>query len=336
MSVKKYALDPGADQLRLCGPDGTIYTQSSYIAVRNTKETAAAGDDACAMFEKASENIRVCRPFKDGPSDTKDALELLRYTARGSGLDTPFLKNTAFYIAAAHKSTSVERHALKMLAEDFGIKHTHVFLISKPEAAAAGAGLDMLAPSGCLIADLGAAFTELSIVSLGETVDSTLLHDGGFYIDETIIEAVRSHFNFLIGTRTACALKTALGQANGNIPLKTMAAYGKDLQTGLPGCTEIPAKLIIQAVTDYYDRVAAEIRLLLERISPELTSDAIRSGLYLTGGMSLTANAASFFSSKLHMPVHLCPFPRETVIRGLFKLAVQKDPHRQTDLQEYL
>ena len=64
MSVKKYALDPGADQIRLCGPDGTIYTQASYIAVRNKGETIAAGDEAAALFEKASPDIRVCRPFR--------------------------------------------------------------------------------------------------------------------------------------------------------------------------------------------------------------------------------------------------------------------------------
>ncbi len=335
MSVKKYALDPGADQIRLCGPDGTIYTQASYIAVRNKGETIAAGDEAAALFEKASPDIRVCRPFKEGPSDTKEAVHLLKYTIHGSGIDAPLLKNTAFYIAAAHKASSVQLRTLSMLAESFGVRHTRVFLIPKPVAAAAGADINVHAPSGCLIADLGASFTELSVVSLGEVADSTLLHDGGSGIDMEIIETVRSHFNFQIGTKTACALKIALADARGDTPLKAMAAYGKNLQTGLPGCTQIPAGLICESVRGYYDRVVTEIRLLLERISPELTSDVIRGGLYLTGGMALVPNAAAFFSSQLRMPAHLCPSPGETVIRGLYKLMTQKQPVR-INSQEYL
>lgn len=56
---------------------------------------------------------------------------------------------------------------------------------------------------------------------------------------------------------------------------------------------------------------------MLEEIPPELASDIMMQGIYITGSGSLFPKAAGWMEEELGLPVHEAAGPEESVIRGL-------------------
>ena len=84
-----------------------------------------------------------------------------------------------------------------------------VTLVPKPILAAIGSGIDVDAPCGNMVIDIGASTTEISVISLGGIVTSRLLPYGGDQIDEWIRDYVKKNYKLAIGTRSARHLKLA-------------------------------------------------------------------------------------------------------------------------------
>ena len=63
----------------------------------------------------------------------------------------------------------------------------------------------------------------------------------------------------------------------------------------------------------------------LEETPPELSTDISTNGLILSGGGSLLKGLREYLKERLHIPVHLTPFPLESVIRGLAEIATMSN-----------
>ena len=58
--------------------------------------------------------------------------------------------------------------------------------------AAIGAGLDIAKPCGNMIVDIGGGTTDIAVISLGGSVESTSLKVAGDKFDEAIVKHVKS------------------------------------------------------------------------------------------------------------------------------------------------
>ena len=56
--------------------------------------------------------------------------------------------------------------------------------------------------------------------------------------------------------------------------------------TGLPVEREIPTALVDSSLTEHFDAIIDNVKVILERTPPELAADIYRHGIYLTGGAS--------------------------------------------------
>jgi rod shape-determining protein MreB len=83
--------------------------------------------------------------------------------------------------------TSVEKRAVLEATMQAGVSKT--FLIEEPLAAALGAGLDIVEPSGKLVVDIGGGTTDIAILSLGGVVDDASIRVGGDKFDDAIVRA---------------------------------------------------------------------------------------------------------------------------------------------------
>lgn len=80
-------------------------------------------------------------------------------------------------------------------------------------AAALGAGLDVEAPEGHMVVDIGGGTTEIACISLGGIVCSESINVAGDVFTEDIQTYIRQQHNMRIGERTAEDIKIAVGAA---------------------------------------------------------------------------------------------------------------------------
>ena len=75
-----------------------------------------------------------------------------------------------------------------------------MFLIEEPMAAAIGAGLPIIEPTGNMVVDIGGGTTEVAVISLGGIVYSTSIRVAGDKFDEAIIQYHKKHHSLLFSS----------------------------------------------------------------------------------------------------------------------------------------
>ncbi|MCR5784093.1 MAG: rod shape-determining protein, partial [Eubacterium sp.] len=178
--------------------------------------------------------------------------------------------------------------------------------------------------TGMFVVDMGADTTEISVLSLGGIVISQLIKVGGNKMCENIIGAVKKEHNLLIGSKTAEKLLSELGYAT-DLEEKSLKVIGRNMITGFPTTIEITSQLVYDAIKDNLISISDSIKFILERTPPELTSDIIENGMYLTGGVSQIKNIEVLFSRETELDVKTSSTPIENIAIGLEKIASDRE-----------
>ncbi len=316
MTNRLLGIDLGTSTLKIYRKGHEIvFDEKNVIAIENKKRVIAFGDEAYEMLEKAPRNIKVSYPVRNGVIADIANMETLINLAFKKILRTNF-KGGYCIIAVPTDITEVEKMAFKDLIAHSCIKAKSVGIVEKPIAAALGAGLDITCASGVMTVDIGADTTEISIMSLGGIVISKLIPIGGNKLDESIRLYVKKKYNLLIGDKTAENIKKELADAY-NTEERSIKVYGRNVVTGLPSEMEINSNMVHEAIIEYLNSIIDNIKMILERTPPEISSDIIDSGIYILGGSSSIRNLDNLISQETDLKVNICPNPANAVISGL-------------------
>lgn len=321
---KVYGLDFGTKELKIYQKGkGLVVSEKNVIAIENKKRIIAIGDEAFDMNEKAPENVDIVFPVKNGVIADINYME---------GLFSSFMKqinygrkiSSADYVVAVPTDiTDVEKRAFTELILNSIAKVHSIKIVEKPVAAALGANLDIHNAHGVLMIDIGAETTEISVLSLGGIVISKLLPIGGSTFDEAIASNVRKTSNLYVGLKTAENLKINLANAYSSGE-EALSIYGRDVVSGLPINKEISTRLVYESIFEYLGTIIDNIRMILERTPPEISSDIIDTGIFLTGGSAYIKNLDKLISKETDLSVNLVDYPQNTVANGLGRI-IEKD-----------
>lgn len=212
----------------------------------------------------------------------------------------------------------MERRAFYDLVSDANIKAKRVMIVEKAVADGLGMDIDVKNSQGVLVVNVGYDTTEISILSLGGIVLSRLIKVGGQKFDDAIRAAVRREFSLIIGGKTAENVKISLKDLEK--AGKSAVVYGRDIVTGLPVEREIPTPLVDESLTEHFNTIIDNVKVILERTPPELAADIYRHGLYLTGGAAQVNHLAELLSSGTGLKVQLSDNPMSSVALGLAKV----------------
>lgn len=321
MAGKVYGIDFGTSTIKIYQKNnGVILDEKNIIAVANRKKMIAAGDEAFEMYEKAPANIAVTYPVKNGViADIANMLELLNYMLRKIKIKNSKFSSAEFIVATPSDITEVEKRAFYDLIASSHAKTKSIKIVEKPIADAIGAGLDVTNARGVMVVDIGADTTEVSIMSLGGIVISKLIPIGGNRLDESIKSYVKKNYNLVIGDKTSENIKKQLASA---FPMeeKSVKAYGRNVVTGLPTEVEISSSMVYDSVVDYLNSIVDAIKIILERTPPEISSDIIDTGIYMTGGSSSIAGLSKLIKKETDLKVNICDDATNTVVNGLGKI----------------
>ena len=320
VSAKVFGIDFGTSTIKIYRKnEGVIFDEKNIIALCNN-EVMAIGDEAFEMLGKAPDNFLVTYPVKNGViADIANMLSLLNKAFKTIIDKSGKITGADIIVAAPTDVTEVEKRAFFDLAASSIAKPKKVRVVEKPIADAIGSGLDVMNASGVMVVNIGADTTEISIMSLGGIVLSKLVTTGGNKFDELIINNVKKKYNLIIGQKTAETIKKKLAYAI-NPEHETIKVYGRDVMSGLPTEAEIDSEFVYETITESLHSIVDAVRIILEKTPPEISSDIIDSGIYITGGSANIKKIDELFAKETELDVKVAEDPANTVVNGLGRI----------------
>ena len=296
---------------------GVVIDEPSVVAIdRVSKKILAIGSEAKRMVGRTPSNIVAVRPMRDGViSDFQVTERMLQYFIRsvhdrfGFGIPRPRV-----VVGIPSGVTEVEKRAVHDAAINAGARAA--YLIEEPMAAAIGAGLPIMEPSGCMIVDIGGGTTEVAVIALGGIVVATSVRVAGDEMDQEIMAYARQVHNLLIGERTAEEIKIEAGSAFPLDEESTVVLRGRDLATGLPKSVEVSTVELRDALSGSINAIVDAVRSTIEITPPELVADLMYRGIALAGGGALLAGLDRRLAQETKFPVYVAESPLSCVVRG--------------------
>lgn len=311
-----FGIDIGTQNLKIfSGSNNQITNIKNTIAVINKDQMYSYGDAAYSMYEKAPDSIDVSFPIVSGVIADFDNMQTMLFEVIEKNLKGK-VKGADIVVAVPTDITEVEKKAFSDLFTKSKTKPHSIKVCEKPLACAIGMGLDVSEPTGVMVVDLGADTTEISVISLGGLVLSELLPFGGNQIDESIVTHLKRKYNLVIGQKTAIQLKEQIGSAMKGRGEK-LTVVGRDVVSGLPIEMEVESDVIYEAIKSDLESFCNNIKLILEKVPPELAKDIVHSGIYLAGGTSQLSEIAKLFTEVTNIKVNESEDPEESCARGL-------------------
>ncbi|KOY79353.1 rod shape-determining protein [Apilactobacillus kunkeei] len=315
--TKNIGIDLGTANTIVYVDGKEIVLREPSVVAKNTKtgEIVAVGQEARDMIGRTPASISAIRPMKDGViADYETTVTMLKYYINktvGHASGKPYVM-----VCVPSGITAVEKRAVIDATRVAGAKDAYV--IEEPFAAAIGAGLPIMDPTGSMVVDIGGGTTDVATISLGGIVSSRSLRVAGDRLNDAIAAYIRKKYNLLIGERTAEKLKWDIGSASieGAKDIENVTIRGRYLLTGLPKSVEITAEDVANAISEPIQEIIGTVKETLEETSPEISADVIDHGIVLTGGGALLKNLPQVISEATKVPVSIAKNPLDCVAIG--------------------
>ncbi|MBX2845585.1 MAG: rod shape-determining protein [Saprospiraceae bacterium] len=332
------AIDLGTANTLIIHEGKVVVDEPSIVAMnKRSGKVIAVGHKAMQMHGKTHPDIETVRPLKDGVIADFEAAEnmiteMIKMINKSKGMFGG--RNMVMVICIPSGITEVEKRAVFDSADQAGAKER--YLIFEPMAAAIGIGLDVEAPIGNMIIDIGGGTTEIAVISLSGIVGNQSINIAGDEFTHDIVDYMRRQHNLLIGERTAETIKINVGSALPELEdaPEDYPVNGRDLMTGIPKQIMVNYSEVSHALDNSIAKIEEAIMKALEDTPPELASDIYKRGLYLTGGGALLRGLANRISTRTKLNCHVADDPLRNVVTGTGIALKQRDRYKNSILMD--
>ena len=317
--VREVAMDLGTANTVIISDNKIVVDEPSVVALDRDGKMIAVGKKAKEMYEKSNKETSVLRPVQDGVIANFNACEqmmrgLIKMVHGGGRLFTPSLR---MVIGVPSLSTEVELRAVKDCAEHAGGRE--VYLIYEPMAAAIGIGLDVCAPQGNMIVDIGGGSTEIAVICEGGIVADRGLRIAGDEMTNAIQEYMELQHKVKVSERSAERIKVHVGAAMTDLGDKAPEDYivdGPDKITARPIRVPVCYQEVAHCLNKTVESIEKAILNALEDTPPEIYADLVHNGIYLTGGGALLRGLDERLTKNFQIPFHVAEDPLHCVAKG--------------------
>ena len=193
-----------------------------------------------------------------------------------------------------------------------------IYLIYEPMASAMGIGLDVEAPTGNMVVDIGGGTTEIAVISLGGIVTNQSIRVAGDVFTSDIQQYMRQQHNIRVGEPTSEEIKIRIGAALPDLDEQPepFIVRGPNLMTAHPVEIAVTSNEIAHCLDKSLAKIEAAVLQVLEQTPPELYQDIVERGIFLTGGGALIRGLDKRLYEKINIPFHVAEDPLRAVARG--------------------
>ena len=318
--TQEIAMDLGTANSIIIHKDKIVVDEPSVVAMDvKTGKPIAVGTTAHQMEGKESPGIRTVRPMIDGViADFNAAEHMIRGLVKMvSSKRRWFSPSLRMVVCIPSGSTEVELRAVRDSSEHAGGRD--VYMIYEPMAAALGIGLDVEAPEGNMIVDIGGGSTEIAVISLGGIVTNKSIRIAGNELTADIQDHMERVHSVKVGPTLAERIKLAVGSAltelESDVP-EDFIVNGPNRMTADPMTVPVSYQEIAQCIDGTIQKMEDAIKAALQQTPPELYGDIMRNGIYLTGGGALLRGLDKRLSDKIGIPFIVAEDPLHSVALG--------------------
>jgi len=296
---------------------GIKLVEPSVIAVRkDTQEIIAFGKEAKRMIGRTPPSILAIKPLVNGVVSDFEATRWVLKIIIDKFANT--FKNVIMVIAIPPEITEVQKKAVIDAAKGGGVDK--VYLIVQNLAAAIGSNLNIEEAKGILLVDIGGGTTDIGVISLGGLVISKTLKIAGDRFDQDIVNYVKEELKLIISNEMAEEAKISIFSITSEGNDKNFILKGRDVLSGLPKQVNITPSHIKEALKESFDIIVNNIKDIIEISPPEIVSDILNQGIYLSGGGALVKNLANEIEKETNLHVTLVENPLTATIDGIGKV----------------
>lgn len=317
--TKEIAIDLGTANTIIIHNGKIILDEPSIVAVdTRTGKMVAVGHEAKLMQGKEWEGIKTIRPLRQGVIADFNAAELMirGLIKKATPKNSWFSPSLRMVVGIPSGSTEVEIRAVRDSSEHAGGRD--VYMIYEPMAAALGIGLDVEAPEGNMVVDIGGGSSEIAVISLGGIVSNKSIQIAGDDLTDDIQEHMRRAHNMKVGERTAELIKKNVGSALTELdnPPEDFIVHGPNQMTALPMEVPVSYQEISHCIEKSISKIEAAVLSALEQTPPELYADIVKNGIYLAGGGALLRGLDKRLTDKIGIKFHIAEDPLLAVAKG--------------------
>lgn len=330
-NIKQYlscdlAIDLGTNTTLIIDSErGMLVNEATAVAIREDRGQITAiafGNKALEMKGKEARNQKVIFPLKNGVISDIDIAEcMLTYFVEKALENHPnklFKPNPRIVITVPSYATEIEKRSIKELALKSGAREVHT--IEQSLAAAIGADLDISDNNGHVVIHIGAGVTEIAVISMNDIVLTHTIEFGGNHFTQEIKKYFRQNHQLKISTDTAERLKVELGTAiapkanDPNEDFITISAL--DIRSNLPKEVVVKEIEIYKALRNLLAEIISGLMEALAKITPELSGDLLKNGIYLTGGGSKLKDLDVMLKKVTRLNVKKVKKPEKVAVLG--------------------
>ena len=317
--TQELAIDLGTANTIIIADGEIAVNEPSVVALdQHTEKMMAVGDPAELTLERTGSKQRVRRPLRDGVIADFNACEqmmrgLIKKVRSGKRLFSPSLR---MVIGVPSGSTDVDLRAVRDSAEHAGGRD--VFLLYEPMAAAIGIGIDVNAPEGNMIVDIGGGTTEIAVISLGGIVSNNSIKIAGDDFTSDIRDYMSRQHNVLVSERMAERIKINVGAALTDLPEppEDYIVIGPNRITTMPMEVPVCYQEIAHCLETSISKIEQAVINALAKTPPDLYAAIVKNGIFLTGGGALLRGLDKRLSDKINIPFHVADDPLLCVAKG--------------------
>ena len=311
--TKEIAIDLGTANTVIIHNDKIVIDEPSIVALDRNDKLIAVGKEAQLMQGREPEGIRTVRPLRKGVIADFNAAELMirGLIKKASSKSNWFSPSLRMVVGIPSGSTEVEIRAVRDSSEHAGGRD--VYMLFEPMAAALGIGLDVEAPEGNMIVDIGGGTTEIAVISLGGIVSNRSIQIAGDDLTEDIQGHMKRAHNVKVGERTAELIKMNVGSALTELenPPEDYIVHGPNQMTALPMEIPVSYQEISHCIEKSVTKIETAVLSALEQTPPELYA-----GIWLAGGGARLRGLDKRLTDKIGIQFHVAEDPLLCVAKG--------------------
>jgi rod shape-determining protein MreB and related proteins len=294
---------------------GVVLDENSMVALnKESKELIAAGKEVIPMLGRTPKDIIISEPLEDGViADFKVVEDMLRFFIEKVQKKKLFIRPRVL-VAVPSGITPVEKKAVVNTVQEAGARE--VLLVAEPIAAAMGMRLPVKEPTGHMVIDIGGGTTEIAVIALSGIVNQVSIKIAGNELTDSIQTYLYDEYNMAIGKALAEKVKKDIGAAIITDKEKEMEISGRDLVDGLPKSIKIKTGEVYEAMKEALGLIKNAIKKALSETPPELASDIVEKGVFLTGGGALIREIDKMIQEETDLEVKIAESPLKSVVLG--------------------
>ncbi len=317
--TQEIAMDLGTANSIIIHNDQIVVDEPSVVAIETkTEKLLAVGTQAHQMEGKEPPGIHTIRPMRDGViADFNAAEQMIRGMVKMvSSKRRWFSPSLRMVVCIPSGSTGVEIRAVRDSSEHAGGRD--VYMIYEPMAAALGIGLDVEAPEGNMIVDIGGGSTEIAVISLGGIVTNKSIRIAGNELTTDIQEHMERVHSLKVGATLAEKIKIEVGSALTELdnPPEDYIVRGPNRMTADPMEVPVSYQEISHCIEGTINKMEEAIKAALQQTPPELYGDIMRNGIYLAGGGALLRGLDKRLTDKIGIEFKVADDPLHSVAIG--------------------